>query len=571
MEKATNQNTLLHLILLAAVCALVFLLFLDRIPFHDKAEPREALVVRDIVLEGRWLLPLRAGEHIASKPPLFHWFAAGASILRGEMTEASIRFPSAFFATLGVFLCYFFARRLYDPKTALWAGLILATTALYYAAGIEARVDMTLVFFVTLTLILFFSIYRGFLQHDIWWYVFFVTAGASVTAKGPVSIVLCGLVIATFLLLRKRWDMFRSMLCHPGLLLGMILCVAWYAAALYLGGGDFFNLQFVKENFARYFVHGEGGTGHQKPFYYFVPYLFTLGMPWTLFLPGVIWSYFSDRFRLREDLLFLGLWAATVFVFFSLSAGKRPPYILPLYPPVALLIAVWLRDQTVGSFWKPSYFKFVAVFASLTGAVLGAALVIYSTRFDVVSVFLSLGVAIQENVSTEVSSLLSVLREIGWLVPVSFVAGMVLWFSVARSLYRCRIDIAVAQMVLVSVLAIAFARSLLLPNLAKMESYKDFVQSATAAAAGGQSLILFPRDIDPSSIIFYGESKVEILPDDVAVLQKKITQSKDYIIVEEDLWNNQIADSSSIPILERSRGSGPGGDARLVLVRGFGN
>ena len=571
MEKATNQNTVVHLILLAAVCALVFLLFLDRTPFHDKAEPREALVVRDIVLEGRWLLPFRAGEHIASKPPLFHWFAAGASILQGEMTEASIRFPSAFFATLGVFLCYFFARRLYGSKTGLWAGLILATTALYYAAGIEARVDMTLVFFVTLTLILFFAIYRGFLQHDIWWYVFFITAGVSVTAKGPVSIVLCGLVIATFLLLRKRWDIFRTMLCHPGWLLGMILCVAWYAAALYLGGDEFFNLQFVKENFARYFVHGEGGTGHQKPFYYFVPYLFTLGMPWTLFLPGVIWSYFSDRFRLREDLLFLGLWAATVFVFFSLSAGKRPPYILPLYPPVALLIAVWLRDQTVGSFWKASYFKFVAVFASLTGAVLGAGLVIYSTRLDVVSMLLSLGVAIQENVSTEVSSLLSALRDIGWLVPVSFVAGMVLWFSVARSLYQCRIDTAVAQMVLVSVLAIAFVRSLILPNLAKVESYKEFMQLATAAAAGGQSLILFPRDIDPSSIIFYGESKVEILPDDVAVLQKKITQSKDYIIVEEDLWNNQIADSSSIPILERSRGSGPGGDARLVLVRGYGN
>ena len=571
MEKATNQNTVVHLILLAAVCALVFLLFLDRTPFHDKAEPREALVVRDIVLEGRWLLPFRAGEHIASKPPLFHWFAAGASILQGEMTEASIRFPSAFFATLGVFLCYFFARRLYGSKTGLWAGLILATTALYYAAGIEARVDMTLVFFVTLTLILFFAIYRSFLQHAIWWYLFFITAGASVTAKGPVSIVLCGLVIATFLLLRKRWDIFRTMLCHPGWLLGMILCVAWYAAALYLGGDEFFNLQFVKENFARYFVHGEGGTGHQKPFYYFVPYLFTLGMPWTLFLPGVIWSYFSDRFRLREDLLFLGLWAATVFVFFSLSAGKRPPYILPLYPPVALLIAVWLRDQTVGSFWKASYFKFVAVFASLTGAVLGAGLVIYSTRLDVVSMLLSLGVAIQENVSTEVSSLLSALRDIGWLVPVSFVAGMVLWFSVARSLYQCRIDTAVAQMVLVSVLAIAFVRSLILPNLAKVESYKEFMQLATAAAAGGQSLILFPRDIDPSSIIFYGESKVEILPDDVAVLQKKITQSKDYIIVEEDLWNNQIADSSSIPILERSRGSGPGGDARLVLVRGYGN
>jgi 4-amino-4-deoxy-L-arabinose transferase-like glycosyltransferase len=154
MENAINQNNLVHLILLAAVCGLVFLLFLDKTPFHDKGEPREALVVRDIVVEGRWLLPLRAGEHIASKPPLFHWFAAGASIFRGEMTEASIRFPSALFATLGVFLCYFFARRLYDPKTGLWAGLILATTALYYAAGIEARVDMTLAFFVTQNIII---------------------------------------------------------------------------------------------------------------------------------------------------------------------------------------------------------------------------------------------------------------------------------------------------------------------------------------------------------------------------------------------------------------------------------
>ena len=119
-------------------------------------------------------------------------------------------------------------------------------------------------------------------------------------------------------------------------------------------------------------------------------------MPWTLFLPGMIWSYFSDQFRLREDLLFLGLWAATVFVFFSLSAGKRPPYILPLYPPLALLIAVWLRDQTVGGFWKTSYFKFVAVFASLTGVVLGAGLAIYLMGLDVVSVLLSLGVAMQE-------------------------------------------------------------------------------------------------------------------------------------------------------------------------------
>jgi hypothetical protein len=162
------------------------------------------------------------------------------------------------------------------------------------------------------------------------------------------------------------------------------------------------------------------------------------------------------------------------------------------------------------------------------------------------------------------------LRSIGWLVPLSFVAAMVIWFSIARSLYYCRLDNAVAQMVLVTVLAIAFTRSSILPNLAKLESYKEFMQSATATAAGGQSLILFPRAIDPSPIIFYGKSKVEILPDDVAVLQTKIMQSKDYFIVEEDAWKSYFADCSKIPILDRSRGTGSAGDARLLLVRGHG-
>ena len=230
MKNAVHRDMVIHLAILGIVCTLVFFLFLGKTPFHDRGEPREALVVRDIVLQGRWLLPLRGGEQIPSKPPLFHWFAATASIVGGEMNEASIRFPSALFASLGVLVCYFFGTRLYGPQTGLWAGLILATTTVYYTAGIEARVDMTLVFFVTLTLILFFSIYRGFLQQKIWWYVFFITAGASVTAKGPVSIILCGLVIASFLIIRKRWDIFRAMLGHPGMLLGALICVAWYVA-----------------------------------------------------------------------------------------------------------------------------------------------------------------------------------------------------------------------------------------------------------------------------------------------------------------------------------------------------
>ena len=69
------------LILLAIVCTLVFLLFLDKTPFHDKGEPREALVVRDIVLQGRWLLPLqgRPDAFKAAAVPLVCGWSFGPS------------------------------------------------------------------------------------------------------------------------------------------------------------------------------------------------------------------------------------------------------------------------------------------------------------------------------------------------------------------------------------------------------------------------------------------------------------------------------------------------------------
>src|SRR5215475_4693711 len=115
-------------IILGCVCGMVFFANLGSIPFYDKGEPREALVVRDIVLSGNWIFPLKLGQQIPSKPPLFHWVGASASLLWGQMTEATVRLPSALFASLGVFLIHYLGKKLYDPVTGVVAGLILATT-----------------------------------------------------------------------------------------------------------------------------------------------------------------------------------------------------------------------------------------------------------------------------------------------------------------------------------------------------------------------------------------------------------------------------------------------------------
>src|SRR5688572_6773273 len=173
MTRSTSTQTqlLVHFGLLIALCGVLYFPYLGSIPFFDKGEPREALAVQDIVQRGEWLVPLKRATDIPSKPPLFHWSAALVTRLTGSLTEATIRFPSALYATLGVLLIYWLGRRIYDAQTALLGAAILATMMTYQDQALSARVDMTLCFVVTLSLVLFFSIYRGDLKHPLWFYV----------------------------------------------------------------------------------------------------------------------------------------------------------------------------------------------------------------------------------------------------------------------------------------------------------------------------------------------------------------------------------------------------------------
>src|ERR1043165_3287280 len=116
-----------HILLLLGLCAVLYFPYLGNTPFFDKGEPREALAVQDIVQRGEWLVPLKRATDIPSKPPLFHWSAAAVAKATGSLTEATIRFPSAFYAVLGVLLIYWLGLKIFNPKTALLGAAILAT------------------------------------------------------------------------------------------------------------------------------------------------------------------------------------------------------------------------------------------------------------------------------------------------------------------------------------------------------------------------------------------------------------------------------------------------------------
>ncbi len=557
--------------LLSAVCGLVFLAFIGTSPFHDKGEPREALVVRDIVLNGNWLLPLRLGDQIPSKPPLFHWIGAGASLVNGAMTESTIRFPSALFATLGVFLVYYLGKRLYDADIGLTAGLILATMAGYHSLAVEARVDMTLAFFVSFPLALFYLIYRGHLQNRAWWYLFYLSAGVGVTAKGPVSLILCGLIISLFLISQKKWRVFWTFLCHPGVVVAIVAGVSWYGAAMYLGGDDFINRQVLKENLTRFFVHGEGGTGHQHPVYFFVPYLLSLGLPWTIYLPVVVWVYFKKNLRFDERAVFFGLWVAVVFIFFSLSAGKRPPYILPLLPPLALLISLSLRliEEDAGS---PSlivkFTGWLAIGMGLAVVCLLAGRLISGDLFWFMSFF---RFRLDEDVATELGLVRQAFDERIWIMLGVLAFSALCWLFAGWSFLRHRIRESVVYVAAWSLVGIGVLHGLIAPALATAQSYKDFVQTAVKHAGRDGMLVIFPEGLDVSSIVFYGGKNVKLLPEDYGTLRAQLKQSTEPVVMGERPWRDFTSRvDSSVLIIDRSHGTGPNGNAPLILVRGNG-
>jgi 4-amino-4-deoxy-L-arabinose transferase-like glycosyltransferase len=558
----------IDLAILSAVCLLLFFAFLGKIPFYDKGEPREALVVRDIVYHGHWVFPLKLEQQIPSKPPLFHWVAAAASIIWGEMTEATVRFPSALFATLGVLLIYYFGQKHYGRETGFIAALMLATTHLYQSAAIEARVDMTMVFFMMLSLVLFFGIYQGSLHKERWRYLFFLSAGVGVLAKGPVSLVLSSIIVGLFLLVNRDWGFFARLMRHPGIIVGIASFAIWYGIALWTGGSDFAGLQFAKENLARFFIHGESGTGHQKPVYYFLPYLFSLGLPWTIFLPVVAWRFFKEKSFADDPTMFLAIWFAVVFLLFSLSAGKRPPYILPLYPPLVLLIAAWCCRAAKETAAASIGIRCVGCFAAAVGATMGLLLAVHLIGKEMIWLFQPSATIWPSTAIGEFQIVKQALDQSGWIGVGYLSVGGALWLLIGRNFFRQRITAAVAQMAFVTTLTFFLIQGIVLPALANARSYKDFVSTVTEKMANGDVVLLFPRGVDSSSIVFYGGPKLERLTGDVPTLQQRLRQSHDYVILGERQWQNISAGKEAFPALLKSRGTGPDGDDPLVLIQG---
>lgn len=327
-------------------------------------EGRNAEIAREILVLKDWITPHYDFIPRLDKPILFFDLVALSYSVFG-ISEWSARLPSALAALGCVSFTYLFSRSLFDRWTARWSALILLTSMEFFALSRIVILDMFLTLFVTAALCWFFlgqrCVERGggrtqfLLMH--------AAVGAAVLVKGPIGLLLPAAVILFYLIFTKRWILLRHMELPLGLALFFLVAAPWYILAEFRNPGYLHHF-FWEQNVARFTTSEFKRSG---AWYYFIAVLSAGFLPWTTLFPTTIADLCKRS--LDRERLFLILWMALPLLFFSLSSSKLSHYILPIYPPLAILVgatvAKGLTDPLAKTNWVLSFpvvFLFVLSF-----------------------------------------------------------------------------------------------------------------------------------------------------------------------------------------------------------------
>ncbi|MDO9531628.1 MAG: glycosyltransferase family 39 protein [Deltaproteobacteria bacterium] len=325
----------------------------------DPDEGRYAEIAREFFVLRDWGIPHLNLLPYLEKPPLVYWLTALSFKVCG-FTEMAARLPSAVSALGGVFLAYGLGRAFWGPGPGMLGALVLASAAGYVALGRILTLDMTFALWLNVGIGLgYLALSRG--QNRLWPWAYLALALAVLT-KGPVALVLAGLVWVIWVIVNRRSG--RPLIQIRGWVLLAVITLPWFVYVQWRYP-EFFRFFILEQHLGRFLTPAI----HPEPLWYYVPVVLGLLLPWTWLLPWTLAA--AGRWR-DPDYRFLVIWAAVIVVFFSLSRGKLVPYILPALLPLALLVGHGLARLTgVGRmFFNSRWLKTSLLVWAVTGVAL---------------------------------------------------------------------------------------------------------------------------------------------------------------------------------------------------------
>lgn len=507
--------------LLLVACAILDGYRLGTPALFDQDEGQYAQIAAEIVQTGDPVTLHVNGRPWYVHPPLYMWLVAGTGRVLG-FSEWSVRIWSAVFSIVAVYATVLLGRALFGGRVGLLAGAVLAVTFQYLIQSRLAVFDTVLLAWMLLAVHAF---YRGYETRRRLDYVgFFLFAGLATLTKGPVGLVLPGLIAIAFVSLRRAWGRWAEVPWAAGLAVYAVVGLSWYAAQVWLHGQTFIASNIVDYTLHRYFGVVEK---HAAPWYFYVPVALLGGFPWTTFWPAAAALHIRRR-RVSDGSLLVLLGVAIPILFFSGAQTKLPGYIMLIFPFAAMGVAA-LWEPVLRADRLPTPLA-VSLWTLL---ILAAALLSAAAEF----------LALQHPGSYQMA------RPV-LLIPAGVLAGgigiVVLLTGAGRAM--------AAFVALCAVMGITWLAVLtwVIPVVDAQMPIKPLTQEIRAALQPGDRIVAYKMDI-ATSLIFYSGHRVEWAETPAALRAELCTPGRTFLLItQEQLAQLGWSPSGLRPFAERA-------------------
>jgi 4-amino-4-deoxy-L-arabinose transferase-like glycosyltransferase len=338
MNKDTEKNYKRFITLVIVAAALLLALHIGSRALWDPDEGRYAEMGREVLALNDWVTPHLNYHLYFEKPMMFTWMEAASQKLFG-VNEAASRIPPLACGLGIVLLVWLLAKDQWGRRAALVSSVILITSVEFFVLCNSVDINMALAFFITAAMVFFWlGQSKG---KSIYYYLMWISAAGAALTKGPVGLVLPALAVLLYIIITRQFKLILQAKPVTGFLLFLAVTLPWYILVCQKNP-DFFNFFIINENLMRYTT-----TIHHRhqPFWYFIPVILGGFLPWTFLAPEAFKKAGLSRKNIPQFILYLIIWFAVIFLFFTPSQSKLATYILPCFAPLSMLAGYAYRES----------------------------------------------------------------------------------------------------------------------------------------------------------------------------------------------------------------------------------
>ena len=332
IEKIKNYYTLILFLL----SVLLFPLAIGSVHLFDWDEVNFAEISREMIMNNNFLNVQINYQPFWEKPPLFFWIQALSMKIFG-INEFASRFPNILVGIISILSLNFVGRKEISNQFGFIWGLVYIGSLLphfYFKTGI---IDPLFNLFIFLSLYCFYKYKKDFKVINL--ILTAILAALAFLTKGPVAVLIIGLIIIIFIVFNRKTFKFRLLHILFSILLFFAIVSIWFLSEILNGGGMALFNEFIAYQI-RLFTQSE--AGHGQPFYYHFIVLFFGCFPISLIafpylLKKRIFIQDTENTKKLYFLNFLLFWV--VLILFSITTTKIVHYSSLCYFPLSFIAA----------------------------------------------------------------------------------------------------------------------------------------------------------------------------------------------------------------------------------------